>query len=125
MKRWMILAALMAAAAGCHNGTDTSLWQQLKTLREEKSDLSLQVEQLRQDNTALTRQIETLAGLDGDARAAGLVVPEAIRIGRHTGFYDKTNDGQKDSLVVYLEPLDDEQDVIKSAGRVEAELWNL
>jgi hypothetical protein len=125
MKRWMLIGVLTIGAMGCRNELQTSLWQQVKTLSDEKTELTLQVEQLRQENTQLTEQVDTLTAIDTQTRASALAVPQTIRIGRHTGFYDKAKSGTPDTLVVYLEPLDAMQDVIKAAGSVEVELWNL
>lgn len=126
MKRWGLITALLIAVTGCRTDVQTSLWKQIKSLRDEKTELSLQVERLRQDNAALAEQVKTLAGLDRDSRTAVLPVPESIRIGRHSGLYDKSKtDAIADTLIVYLEPIDSAQDVIKAAGDVRVDLWNL
>lgn len=127
MKRWMLIAVLAAGMAGCRSDLDvqTSLWDQIKTLSEEKTELTLQNERLEQENETLTQQVQTLATIDADVRLAALSVPESIRIGRHTGFYDKTNNGTPDELVVYIEVRDAMQDTIKAPGQVRAELWRL
>lgn len=122
---WII--TLLLAAAGCRNEVQTSLWQQIKSLSEEKTELSLEVQRLERENAKLTDQVKTLAAMDRDERLDVLAVPESVRIGRHSGLYDKSGppDGTPDTLVVYLEPIDAEQDVIKAPGRVRVELWNL
>ena len=122
MKRWMLILTLLGAT-GCRNDVQTSLWEQNKTLSETKTELTLEAERLRQENALLAGQVSTLSGIEAGARAA--VVPQTVRIGRHSGLYDKTNDGSEDSLVVYVEPVDANQDVIKAAGSVQVELWNL
>ncbi len=125
MKRTLLIVLLTAGLAGCRNGTQSSLWEQIGRLSDERTELSLEVQRLERENAALAEQVQTLTGLDSEDRMAGLVTPQRIRIGRHTGLYDKTRDGQPDSLVVYLEPLDATQDVIKAAGAVNVELWDL
>jgi len=118
---------LLLAAAGCRNEVQTSLWQQIKSLSEEKTELSLEVQRLERENAKLTDQVKTLAAMDRDERLDVLAGPESVRIGRHSGLYDKSGapDGTPDTLVVYLEPIDADQDVIKAPGRVRVELWNL
>lgn len=126
MKRWVWIATLLLAATGCRNDLQTSLWEQIKSLSEETTELSLEIEQLRAKNAALTEQVNTLAAIDRDVLASAMVVPHAVRIGRHSGLYDKSKMNQTpDSLVVYLEPIDAAQDTIKAAGSVRVELWNL
>lgn len=125
MKRWMFIVALVGGIAGCRNEVQTSLWEQIETLSEEKTELSLEVERLQRENKTLAEQVSTLTALDKDVRTAGLSVPEKIRIGRHSGLYNKTQGETPDSLVVYVEPMDAAQDIIKAAGRVQVELWNL
>jgi len=125
MKRWVLIVALAGGLAGCGNEVQTSLWQQIKTLSEEKTDLTLEVERLRRENETLAQQVSTLAMIDKDVRKAGLSAPEQVRIGRHSGLYNKIEGQTPDSLVVYVEPMDAAQDTIKAAGRVQVELWNL
>jgi hypothetical protein len=125
MKRWVLIVALAGALAGCGNEVQTSLWQQIKTLSEEKTDLTLEVERLRREDETLAQQVSTLAMIDKDVRRAGLSAPEQVRIGRHSGLYNKTEGQTPDRLVVYVEPMDAAQDTIKAAGRVQVELWNL
>ena len=63
MKRWMLIAALLAGASGC-NDVQTSLWEQNKALSEQKTDLTLEVEQLRQENETLSGQVKTLTAVE-------------------------------------------------------------
>lgn len=126
MKRWMLILTLLTGATGCHDAdVQTSLWEQVRDLSKEKTELSLEVERLRAENATLAGQVSTLTGLDADVRAAAEVVPVSVRVGRYSGLFDKTRDGTADSLVVYVEPVDATQDVIKAAGSVAVELWNL
>ena len=125
MKQRWLFVILIAGAAGCRNETQTAQWEQIGSLRDERTELSLRVQRLEDENAALDERVKTLTGLDSAARLAGLVVPECIHIGRHSGIYDKTDDGTPDNLVVYLEPVDATQDVIKAAGAVQVELWDL
>jgi len=127
MKRWMLISVLAAGMAGCRSDLDvqTSLWDQVKTLGDERTELKLQNERLERENEALTQQIKTLAAIDAEVRLAALSIPENIRIGRHSGLYGKTRDSRKDELVVHLEVRDAVQDAIKAPGAVRVELWRL
>jgi outer membrane murein-binding lipoprotein Lpp len=109
---------------GCGNN-EKSLWQQIKTLGGEKNTLAGRVEKLEQENEQLRRQALTLQGLDPNSRLTAVDTLKKIVIGRRSGFYDKDNDGKKETLTVYVEPTDSAEDRIKAAGRVNVQLWNL
>ncbi len=119
-----ILIALAAMLAGCSTGKKRP-WNTLEDCIQANTELSMQVQTLESENTQLTEQVNTLSTLDAEARLKALDTLEKVRIGKRTGFYDKDKNGTKETLVVYLEPLDMAQDFIKAVGRVDIELWNL
>ncbi|MFA5293795.1 MAG: hypothetical protein WC496_12300 [Phycisphaerae bacterium] len=81
--------------------------------------LSAEIKQLKE-------QIETLTGIDKQARIEALSTISAIELTSRCGLYDKKNkDNKKETLVVYLKPIDDMGDCVKAAGAVEIQLWNL
>lgn len=109
---------------GC-GGRQNVLWEDMEQLQQENTDLSLQVQSLQEKNTQLTDQVNTLAGLNKQIRLQALDTLETIRLHRRTGLYDLDEDGTKETLVVYVEPLDTAQDTVKAAGSVNVQLWNL
>jgi len=122
----LLLTAQMFLCGGCNNGnTENSLWQQIKDMGNEKSELSIRVEQLEQENQRLGRQVKILEAIDPNERLAVMDTLEKIAITSRSGFYDKDNNGSKETLVVYLETTDSVGDRIKAAGRAEIQLWNL
>ncbi len=122
----MLLTAAMLLCGGCGNGsTEGSLWEQIKELGNQKSELGIRVEKLEQENQQLDRQVKTLQGIDPNERLSVIDTLEKIAITSRSGFYDKDNDGKKETLVVYLETADSAGDRVKAAGRVEVQLWNL
>jgi hypothetical protein len=122
----LLLTAGILMCGGCSNGnTEKSLWQQLKEKGDQKSDLAMRVEKLEQDNEQLGRQVKTLQGIDPNERFSVIDTLEKIAVTSRSGFYDKDNDGKKETLVVYVETTDSAGDRIKAAGRVEVQLWNL
>jgi hypothetical protein len=120
----LLLAAGLVFCGGCGN-TEKSLWQQIKELGSQKSDLELRVEKLQQENQQLSRQVGILQGIDPNERLAVIDTLDKIAITSRSGFYDKDNNGTKETLVVYVETTDSAGDRIKAAGRVEVQLWNL
>ncbi|OQY04583.1 MAG: hypothetical protein B6I25_06765 [Planctomycetales bacterium 4572_13] len=119
-----ILIILAAMLTGCGSGKQRQ-WDTLKNCKQENTELSMQVQRLESENTQLTEQVNTLSTLDAAARLEALDTLEKIRIGKHTGFYDKDDDGTNETLVVYLEPLDSAQDYTKAVGKVNIQLWDL
>lgn len=109
---------------GC-NEPQSRQWDQIKQLEQEKLELAMRADALTQENESLRQQVDTLTGLDKDTRLSQLDTLAAIKLGKRTGLYDKNSDRKKDSLLVYLETMDRQQDCIKAIGTAQIELWNL
>ncbi len=80
--------------------------------------LAAEVEQLKQ-------QLEGLMGINKQARIDAISTITSIDVTRRSNLYDKNDDKKKETLVVYIRPIDDMGDCIKAAGSVEIQLWNL
>jgi hypothetical protein len=80
---------------------------------------------LAAENKQLKEQVATLMGIDKPARTEALSTITAIEITSRSGLYDTNKDNKKETLIVYLRPIDDMGDVIKAAGAIDVELWNL
>ena len=127
MKRRIEIVIVTVAAlllAGCGEKQKRP-WDTLTECEQENTELSMQLEELQNQNTQLAEQIATLSKLGQKDRLPAISTLEKIRIGKLSGFYDKDNDGSKETLVVYLEPIDTAQDTIKAVGEVVVELWDL
>ena len=109
---------------GC-GGDNHALWNDIEGLKKENTDLSMQVQSLQQENSQLAEQAGTLSGLDKNIRLQDLDTLDKIRLNKRTGLYDTDENGTKETLMVYIEPLDTAQDFIKAIGTVNVELWNL
>lgn len=121
----VIIALVIGLLAGCGGRAQQHPWGTLTECEDQNTELSLQIQTLQTKNDQLTEQVATLSGLDKNTRLPALDTLEKIRIGKYTGFYDADQNGTKESLVVYLEPLDTAQDYIKAVGTVNIELWDL
>lgn len=113
-----------AVLSGC-GGSDRTVWNNLDDAERENTALSLQVQQLQEENETLRRQVQTLSGLDRGARLADLDTLTAIRLHKRTDLYDTDEDGTPESLIVYLQTIDSQQDQVKAAGQCTIELWDL
>jgi len=112
--------------AGCDNTyTESPLQERVEILTIEQQQLVSQLEQSKAENEQLTKQIHTLSGLPEQLKGQNLYSVQNIEIGKYTGLFDKDKDGTKEKLIVYIEPFDEQGDVIKAAADIEVELWDL
>jgi hypothetical protein len=116
---------LLHFAAGCENAGRKSLTEEVAGLRLETAQLKSQIEQSRTKNEQLKKQVQTLAGLPAEVRLECLYELQRIKVGGYTNFYDKDKDGQYEKLIVYIQPIDQQGDVIKAGGTVDVQLWDL
>jgi hypothetical protein len=124
--RYVVLAAsLLLVAAGCQdtNNTKALLTDQVQKLSLEKVTLAKQVEQVNAENQQLKDRIEVLSALPKDQIEPWSL--QKIDLGRFTGLYDQDKDGKKEQLIVYIQPIDQDGDTVKSPGAVEVQLWDL
>jgi len=119
-------ACLLILAAGCENANKKSpLAEQIQQLKQEKTELTRQIERSENENEQLQEQILVLSGLPEEAKAENLYRLQRIKVTRYTNFYDKDKDGEKEKLIVYIQPLDEEGDIVKATGAVDVQLWDL
>ena len=112
--------------AGCDSSyTESPLQERVETLTIQQKQLESQLEQSTAENEQLQKQIHTLSGLPEQLKGESLYSIQNVEIGKYTGLFDKDKDGTKEKLIVYIEPLDEQGDVIKAAADIEVELWDL
>jgi hypothetical protein len=118
---------VLVFVVGCENpgARGPALSQQVQQLTEQKTNLQSRLEQSQTENERLRKQVETLSNLPADTRADAVYHLQAVKIGRFTNLYDKDKDGTKETLIVYVQPMDETGDVIKAAGEIEVQLWDL
>lgn len=122
----ILVGCLLAIAAGCENtGSKPSLTEEIKTLKQEKAELKSQIEQSKSEAEQLKRQVQVLSDLPPEARLEDLYDLQKIKITRYTNLYDKDKDGKKEKLIVYIQPIDEEGDIVKASGAVDVQLWDL
>lgn len=113
--------------AGCNSQKQTIDDSHAKCIRE-KQQLQKDKADIEQQNAQLKEQLAALQKFPPD-RMAHLVKIETIEFGRFTRAYDgnteQDKDGYDDGVIVYLILKDKDGDVVKAAGSVEIELWDL
>ena len=116
----------LAFLAGCDNAyTESPLQERVETLTIQQKQLESRLEQSAAENEQLQKRIHTLSGLPEQLKGENLYRLQNVEIGKYTGFFDKDKDGTKEKLIVYIEPIDEQGDLIKAAADVEVELWDL
>lgn len=111
---------------GCATPNDKEpLAAKIEQLTQENKIFQEQIEQSNTENKQLKNQIQVLSGLPKEVKLENLNRLESVKIGRYTGFFDKDNDGKKEKLIVYIQPVDEQGDTIKATGAVDVQLWDL
>jgi outer membrane murein-binding lipoprotein Lpp len=112
-------------AGGCEKAQESATAGRNTKVISSEMALKAQVEQLQKENESLKQQNETLAKLPGDKRAEAIYKLERVDIGRFTGVYKEDTNNINETLVVYVQPIDERGDAIKAAGKAEIQLWDL
>jgi hypothetical protein len=113
---------LLAIAAGCESSNPA---KGVKTLKQENTELKSQIEQSKSETEQLKNQVQVLSKLPPEVRLEDLYNLQKIKITRYTNLYDKDKDGKKEKLLVYIQPIDEQRDIVKATGAVDVELWDL
>ena len=83
------------------------------------------LESVQQENQRLREQVNSLSNLPEGIGVRDLYHVVDVQLTKYTGLYDEDKDGQIDQLLVYLRPVDADGDVVKAAGHVTVQLWDL
>jgi len=118
---------LLTFLPGCANAGSRRalLTKKINTLRQEKTELTYQIKQAKTENKQLKKQLHELSGLKPGVKLENLYDLQRIKITRYTNLYDKDKDGRNETLIVYIQPTDEEGDVVKATGAVDVQLWDL
>ena len=116
---------------GCLTGCEPPDRQRELTLERQRDaaeakvrQLTSEVEKLSADLKNRQEQIETLQTL-GDKRLKNLFRVEEIELSRHTGGIDLDKKPGQDAIKVFLLPRDNSGNVLKAAGDVKIQLFDL
>jgi len=121
-----LACGLVVFTAGCEGGGRQAVrLQQVQRLTAEKRRLQVKLEKAEAQNRQLKKQVAVLSKLGGERRAERLNHIKEIRLGKYTNFYDKDKDSKAETLIVYVQPVDETGDVFKAAGSVDVQLWDL
>jgi outer membrane murein-binding lipoprotein Lpp len=116
----ILAGCVFALAAGCESADSkqASLADQIRTLQQEQTQMHSQLKEAKAENEQLKQQIQVLSSLPKETKPENIYSLSSIKITRYTNLYDKDKDGKKETLIVYIQPTDQEGDIIKAAGDV-------
>lgn len=119
--------ALAALVTGCESSPirKNPLTEKVDKLSQEKRELMRHIEHIESSNNDLQKQINTLHGLEDDVKLKDLCDLQRVRITKYTNLFDKDKDGKKETLIVYIQPIDQDGDIIKTPGDVHVQLLDL
>jgi len=122
-------AVLISVLAGCNEAQKQPdpVAQRLASLEQQNAEQTREIDDLQRTNASLRKNLEVLSGLPDKTALEDLSRLESVGLTRYTGFYDKDKDkdGVKEALIVYVQPIDEQGDVVKAPGAVEISLWDL
>jgi hypothetical protein len=112
--------------AGCQQSNESKPLQlKIERLTQERAQLREDLAQSNSEKEQLEKQIQALSGLPEDVRLDNLYRLQRVKIHRYTDLLDEDEDGKMEKLVVYVQPVDDDGDIIKATGAVDVQLWDL
>jgi hypothetical protein len=117
---------LLVLIAGCKNpGGQAVSSERIVKLEQEQIQLQREVALLKTENDQLKKQIHVLSELPKEVKGENIYCLQRIKIHGYTNIYDKDEDSKKESLIVYIQPIDQDGDIIKATGEIEVHLWDL
>ncbi|MBN1509635.1 MAG: hypothetical protein JW955_22500 [Sedimentisphaerales bacterium] len=120
----LVLAAMLPAGCGIGSERKDSRDLKVEALEQEKAQIAARAEHCQVENAQLQEQLKAMAALPKDGPESFYKLTD-VKISRYTSFYDQDQDGKREKLLVYIQPIDTDGDIVKAAGVVSVELWNL
>jgi outer membrane murein-binding lipoprotein Lpp len=121
----VFFALLMFSLAGCQKEKTENASSQIEKLKTQNSDLAVRLQQSQKESEQLKKQIQALRNFGENFKPEDIYNLQKINITRYTNLYDNDDDGKKETLLVYIQPMDEYGDVVKATGLVEVQLWDL
>ena len=120
-----IVLASLSAGGGCDGAAQNQSRLDLAAARDQATRLEQANLSLRAQVASQQQQIQTLQALGGPDRLKKLFQVQRIQLGRHSGGVDLDGIAGDDGIRVYLRPIDQAGSVIKAAGAVKVQLFDL
>lgn len=122
---WMtVFTAAVVLCAGCEAPQSNEKERTISELREKLTERDTQIVTQKSTIDTLNQQLAVARSISEDDLKR-IFYPERIEIDRLTGGFDKDGKPGDDGVVVYFRPIDRKGDVIKVAGDVKIQLYDL
>jgi hypothetical protein len=121
----IVICAALSFAAGCKpSNLRVAIASEVVELKQQNKQCEDKLKKSQAEAEQLKKQVATLSELKSGLKLESIYNLQSIKITRYTGLYENEA-GKKERLVVYIQPIDDDGDVIKAAGSVDVQLWDL
>jgi hypothetical protein len=124
VKKGIFSVLLLMCLAGCQS-TKTEGLSETEKLKAENAVLADKLSQSQKESEQLKKQINSLRNFGENFKLEDIYNLQKINITRYTNIYDNDQDGKKETLLVYIQPMDEYGDIVKATGLVEIQLWDL
>ncbi len=125
MKKLFFFSLLLLFLAACQPAQIDKTPSEIEKLKIRNSELADSLRQCDKHVEQLDGQIQALRNFGPDFKTGDIYNLQKINITRYTNLYDNDQDGKKETLMVYIQPMDEYGDVIKATGLVDVQLWDL
>ena len=125
MKKSIYIVLFLFFLAGCPPTKKGNTISEIEILKTQNTSLAEQVAQSQKENEQLKKQIQAIRNFGPSLDLTDIYNLQKINIAKFTNIYDNDSDGKKETLLVYIQPIDEYGDVIKASGLVEVQLWDL
>jgi len=120
----LLAGCLLAITAGCDGQKAKPAISEKKVLQQQNAELKKQIDSYKTENAEFQKRLSTLT-VTGKADTKDIYDLKKVELTKYTNFYDHDKDGKKEKLIAYLKPTDSQGDIIKAAGEVNIQLWDL
>lgn len=120
----LLALCLLAITAGCENQKAKPAISEKPTLQQQNDALQAQLTSYKAENDELKNRISTLTAT-GKASTSDIYDLKSVELTKYTNFYSHDKSGKEEELIAYLKPTDFQGDLIKAAGDVTIQLWDL
>jgi len=121
----ILICAALSFAAGCKpSNLRVAIASEVVELKQQNRQCEDKLKKSQAQVEQLKKQVAVLSEQKSGLKLKSIYNLQSLKITRYTGLYENEA-GKKERLIVYIQPIDDEGDVIKAAGSVDVQLWDL
>jgi len=121
----IVICTMLSFTAGCETSNlRVAIASEVVELKQQNRQCEDKLKKSQAQVEELKKQVATLSELKSGLKLESIYNLQSVKITRYTGLYENEA-GKKERLIVYIQPIDDDGDIIKAAGAVDVQLWDL